>query len=63
MIRNSNATFYQNFKAIGAVLSEITCWIQTNIYIFIYKEDWNNFFYTLPQLIKNTLNSQNSAKT
>ena len=31
-----NATLCQNFKAIGEELSEITCYVQTNIYIFIY---------------------------
>ena len=32
----ANATLCQNFKAIGEGLSEITCYVQTNIYIFIY---------------------------
>ena len=33
---NENATLCQNFKAIGEELSEISGYVQTNIYIFIY---------------------------
>ena len=32
----ANATLCQNFKAIGEELSEISDYVQTNIYIFIY---------------------------
>ena len=32
----ANATLCQNFKAIGEEVSEITGYVQTNIYIFIY---------------------------
>ena len=32
----ANATLCQNFKAIGEELSEISGYVQTNIYIFIY---------------------------
>ena len=32
----ANATLCQNFKAIGDELSEISGYVQTNLYIFIY---------------------------
>ena len=32
----SNATLCQNLKAIGEELSEISDYVQTNIYIFVY---------------------------
>ena len=35
----SYATLCQNFKAIGEELSEISDYVQTNIYIFIYIDD------------------------
>ena len=39
----ANATLCQNFKAIGEELSEITCYVQTNIYIFIYIDSRVNY--------------------
>ena len=35
----ANSTLCQNFKAIGEELSEISGYVQTNIYVFIYI-DW-----------------------
>ena len=37
----ANATLCQNFKAIGEELSEITGYVQTNIYIFIYIDEYD----------------------